>query len=54
MSLEDFGNELLPKNYTNTKANYGLFFAFQSLSANFFQPIVVFLSKGSVKGTNLI
>jgi len=54
MGLENFGNELLPKNDINTKANYGLVFAFQSLSANFFQPIGVFLSKGSVKGTNSI
>lgn len=55
MGLENFGNELPSKNDTNTKANYGLVFAFQSLSANFFQPIGVFLSKGSVKGTiNLI
>lgn len=52
VGLEDFGNELPSKNDTNTKANYGLVFAFQSLSAKFFQPIGVFLSKGSVKGKN--
>lgn len=32
------------------KANHGLVFVFQSLGANFCQPIGVFAAKGSVKG----
>lgn len=49
--LENLGNDL-SSNQTGIemKANHGLVFVFQSLGANFCQPIGVFAAKGSVKG----
>lgn len=45
--LEDFGSEV---NSSGLKANHCLVFLFQSLTANFSQPIAVFASRGPVKG----
>jgi len=45
--MEDFGGEVL---VYRLKANHGLVFIFQSLTANFVQPIAVFTSRGPVKG----
>lgn len=50
--LENLGNNPQDQN-TNLKANHGLVFMFQSLSANFCQPIGVFSSKGTVSGLKL-
>lgn len=45
--LENFGGEI---ESSGLKANHGLVFLFQSLGANFTQPIAVFASNGPVKG----
>lgn len=45
--LENFGKEI---ESSTLKANHGLVFLFQSLGANFTQPIAVFASNGPVKG----
>ncbi|KAF0688905.1 DDE-1 domain-containing protein, partial [Aphis craccivora] len=45
--LENFGREIKS---SGLKANHGLVFLFQSLGANFTQPIAVFASNGPVKG----
>lgn len=45
--MEDFGGEVIG---SGLKANHGLVFVFQSLAANFVQPIAVFTSRGPVKG----
>lgn len=47
VGFENFGNEI---HASNTKANHGLVFMFQSLSVNFCQPVGVFTSTGTVKG----
>lgn len=45
--LENFGGEI---ENSGLKANHGLVFLFQSLAANFTQPIAVFAANGPVKG----
>ncbi|VVC25227.1 Hypothetical protein CINCED_3A017525 [Cinara cedri] len=47
VGFENFGNEI---HASNTKANHGLGFMFQSLSVNFCQPVTIFTSTGTVKG----
>lgn len=51
--LENLGKYYPQDQNTSLKANHGLVFMFQSLSANFCQPIGVFASKGTVSGLKL-
>lgn len=51
--LENLGKDYPQDQNTSLKANHGLVFMFQSLSANFCQPIGVFASKGTVSGLKL-
>jgi len=49
--LENLGNDLSSdQTGIDMKAYHGLVFVFQSLGANFCQPIGVFVAKGSVQG----
>jgi len=47
VGFENFGNKI---HASNTKANHGLVFMFQSWSINFCQPVAIFTSIGTVKG----
>lgn len=49
--IEDFGQDF---ETSGLKANHGLVIMYQSLYANFSQPIAVFASRGPVKGMNII
>ncbi|KAF0766764.1 Transposable element P transposase [Aphis craccivora] len=46
VGFENFGNKI---HASNTKANHGLVFMFQSWSINFCQPVAIFTSIGTVK-----
>jgi len=49
--IENFGQDF---ETSGLKANHGLVIMYQSLCANFSQPIAVFASRGPVKGVNVI
>lgn len=49
--IENFGQDF---ETSGLKANYGLVIMYQSLCANFSQPIAVFASRGPVKGVNIL
>lgn len=48
--LEDYGGEIITDNSQKEKANHALVYMWQSLADNLFQPIAVFVTKGTVKG----